>query len=140
MTELEIRGGCVVFHSYENGEKVESNDFFDNSLEPNQMNVVDEQTLDLSEVEDVHIRQESYDDTYYSFNDDEELPDDYKFDVRITHVILPNKEVWDMIDIIDSNIDNDTFETSSGSSFVDYYSVTKDGQESIDGNDEDDEW
>ena len=140
MTELEIRGGGVVFHCYENGEKVESHDFFDNSLESDQMNVIDEQTLDLSEVEEVHIRQESYDDTYYGFNDDEELPDDYKFDVRLVHVILPNKEVWDMIDIIDSHIDNTTFETSSGESFIDYYSVTKDGQESIDGSDEDDEW
>ena len=143
MTELETKGGCVVFHIYENGEKDTSYDFFDNELEGINYKVVKEDTLDLSKYEEVHTREESYDDTYYGFNDEEELPDDYEFEVELTHVMLPNGEVRDMKNIIDDHIDDTTFETSSGSSFVEYYKVTPDGIESIEDEDiieEDDMW
>lgn len=143
MTELELTGGCVVFHVYVNGKKDSSYDFFDNELEGINYKVVKEDTLDLSKCEEVHTREESYDDTYYGFNDEEELPDDYEFEVELTHVMLPNGEVRDMRNIIDDHIDDTTFETSSGSSFVEYYKITADGIESIEDEDiieEDDMW
>ena len=64
MTDLELTGGCIVFHIYENGEKDRSYDFFDNVLDGIKYNVVKEDTLDLTKYEEIHIRQESYDDTY----------------------------------------------------------------------------
>lgn len=140
MEDLQIRGACIVFHAYENGEKIESWDYFDNVLEGIKTNVVSESTLDLTKYDEVHIRQESYDDTYYGFIDEQELDDDHAFDVEITHVILPNKEVYDLTEIVDENIDNTTFETSSGSSFVEYSKVTADGMEGIEYNEEDDMW
>lgn len=140
MTELEINGGCMVFHGYNNGEKEDSYDFFDNVMEGVKVNVVQEDTLDMTKYDEVHIREESYDDTYYGFNDEEELPDDYAFDVKVVHVLLPNGESYDMTELVDDHIDDTTFETSSGSSYVDYYCVTKEGKESIEYNEEDDEW
>lgn len=143
MESLELNGSCIVFHAYENGEKVESFDFFHHYFNDIPTNVVEETTLDLTKYKEVHIREESDDDTYYDFKDGEELPDDHVFDVKITHVILPNKESWDMIDIVDENIDFDSFETSSGNYGIYYKKVTEEGEEIIeDPNviDEDDEW
>lgn len=133
MTDLELTGGCIVFHIYENGEKDRSYDFFDNVLDGIKYNVVKEDTLDLTKYEEIHIRQESYDDTYYDLK--EELPDDYELEVEVTHVLLPNGESYDIKELIDEHIDMETFETSSGSSFVEYSKVTPDGIESIEDED-----
>lgn len=46
MGNLEIRGACIVFHAYENGEKTESWDFFDNLFEPDEINVVKEEIIE----------------------------------------------------------------------------------------------
>ena len=140
MEDLQIRGACIVFHAYENGEKVESWDFFDNLFVANEINVVKEDTLDLTKYDEVHIRQENDGNVYYGFNEGVELPDDYKFDVIIHHVILPNKEVWDMTELVDENIDYESWQPFSGEDFIDYIKVTADGIEEIDYNEEDDEW
>ena len=140
MEDLQIRGACIVFHAYENGEKVESWDFFDNLFGADEINVVKEDTLDLTKYEEVHIRQENDGNVYYEFNEGVELPDDYRFDVIIHHVILPNKEVWDMTELVDENIDYETWQPFSGEDFIDYSKVTADGIEEIDYNEEDDEW
>jgi len=133
MTELELTGGCIVFHIYKNGEKDRSYDFFDNDLEGISYNVVKESSLDLTKYEEIHIRQESYDDTFYGLK--EELPDDYELEVEVTHVLLPNGESYDIMELIDEHIDIDTFETSSGDSFVEYSKITPDGIESIEDDD-----
>lgn len=133
MTDLELTGGCIVFHIYENGEKDRSYDFFDNELKGFNYNIVKENTLDLTKYEEIHIRQESYDDTFYGLK--EELPDDYEFEVEVTHILLPNGESYDIMELIDEHIDMETFETSSGDSFVEYSKVTPDGIESIEDED-----
>lgn len=143
MDSLEIKGGGFVFHRYENGEKVESWDFFNNEFGDIPTNVVRESSLDLTGFEELHVRIESGDDTSYGFKEGLEVPDDHVFDVELVHVILPNKEVWDMINVIDDVIDDCSFETSAGSSFVEYYKVTEEGLEEIEDEDiieEDDMW
>lgn len=143
MEDLQTRGMCIVFHAYENGKKTESWDFFDNLLEADEINVVQEDTLDLTKYEEVHIRQENDGNVYYGFNEGVELPDDYRFDVIIHHVILPNKESWDLIELVDENIDYETWQPFSGEDFIDYIKVTAEGQENIDDEktiEEDDMW
>lgn len=140
MEDLQIRGMCIVFHAYENGKKIKSWDFFDNMLQADEINVVQEDTLDLTKYEEVHIRQENDGNVYYEFNEGVELPDDYRFDVKIHHVILPNKESWDLIDLVDDNIDYDSCESFAGEDFIEYSRVTPDGMEGIEYNEEDDMW
>ena len=48
---------------------------------------------------------------------------------------LTNGESYDIKELIDEHIDMETFETSSGSSFVEYSKVTPDGIESIEDKD-----
>ena len=143
MDRFEVNASWNVFHCYNGGELEDTKGFIDIN-EPKdgcvqsvfdddiKVKVVEEETLDLTGFEEVRIIQKNDDDTMWLFNDEKELDDDHEFPLRLTHVILPNKESWDMYEVIDDELDPDSFECSSGDSFIDYYSVTADGIESID--------
>ena len=96
----------------------------------------------MSEYDEVRVIELNDDDTYWGIVDEQELDDDYKFKaVKKTFVLPTEGEEYEVVELIDDVLDWETFESSSGNSFINYYSSKKDGMEEIDAEDliEDDE-
>lgn len=153
---FEVNASEQIFHCYQDGEWVDTYGFWDlgkitgdtidGILDDNlHVKIVKESSLDLTKYEEVRIIQKNDDDTMWAFNDEKEMPDDYVFNIKVTHVLLPNGESWDMYEVDCDDLDWGSFESSSGVSFIDYYSATKDGikeldEEELNEDDEDQGW
>lgn len=130
MENLEILGSDISFYCYKDGKRVRNEYMFDDIFDPEcdaKMEVVEEETLDLSMYDEVHIRQEIPDETVYGLT--EEVDDDYKFKVKMTHVIFPTKEVWNIASITDDVVD-ESMDTSSGWKGIDFF-LAKAGSEEM---------
>ena len=128
------------WNCYKDGEWVETFGVW--AVSEDQIEIVNEKKIDLSEYDEVRVIELNDDDTYWGIVDEQELDDDYKFKaVKKTFVLPTEGEEYEVVELIDDVLDWETFESSSGNSFINYYSSKKDGMEEIDAEDliEDDE-
>lgn len=140
MQELNTTASEKIFHCYKDGEWVETFGVW--AVSEDQIEIVNEKKIDLSEYDEVRVIELNDDDTYWGIVDEQELDDDYKFKaVKKTFVLPTEGEEYEVVELIDDVLDWETFESSSGNSFINYYSSKKDGMEEIDAEDliEDDE-
>lgn len=130
----EVSCGEAIFHCYKNGH--ENTEYYDTLYgilycgDPDRVDIVREDTVDLSDYAEVRMIDRSSNDAYW-YDLKEDLPENFRPKARKVLVILPDNSVLDYVEIIDEILAEGDLDVETGVSSIDYVQITPWGADTI---------